>query len=115
MPRMELPPPANINLIRREVRRKKMTQLTKLILVSIALSLLSLATSGVNTATIIVGSNEVGCSAFLVVTNSNDSGAGSLRDAVGSACPASTITFDMTHSQPGVRADGVLRLPATRI
>jgi len=40
---------------------------------------------------------DVGCSsANLVVTNSNDSGAGSLRDALAVACPGSTVTFDMT-------------------
>ena len=40
---------------------------------------------------------DVGCpSSDLVVTNSNDSGAGSLRDALASACPGSTVTFDMT-------------------
>jgi hypothetical protein len=40
---------------------------------------------------------DVGCSsANLVVTNSNDSGAGSLRDALATACPGSTVTFDMT-------------------
>ncbi|PYS57406.1 MAG: hypothetical protein DMF74_26130, partial [Acidobacteria bacterium] len=31
-----------------------------------------------------------------IVTNSNDSGAGSLRGIIASACPGSTITFDMT-------------------
>jgi CSLREA domain-containing protein len=31
-----------------------------------------------------------------LVTNSNDSGAGSLRAIIGNACPGSTITFDMT-------------------
>ena len=37
----------------------------------------------------------VNCGAT-VVTNSNDSGAGSLRAIILSACPGSTITFDMT-------------------
>src|SRR5207244_8885998 len=31
-----------------------------------------------------------------IVTNSNDSGAGSLRGIIASACPGSPITFDMT-------------------
>ena len=40
---------------------------------------------------------DVGCpNANLVVTNSNDSGAGSLRDALATACPRSTVTFDVT-------------------
>ncbi|MEK6337374.1 MAG: choice-of-anchor Q domain-containing protein [Acidobacteriota bacterium] len=42
------------------------------------------------------------CSAsVVVVTNTDDSGAGSLRDAIGAACPGSTITFNIPTSDPG--------------
>ena len=37
----------------------------------------------------------VACTASPVVANSNDSGAGSLRQAIADACPGSTITFNM--------------------
>jgi CSLREA domain-containing protein len=45
---------------------------------------------GLTTATITVSCGPT------VVTNSNDSGAGSLRDVIQHACPGATITFNMT-------------------
>ena len=42
-----------------------------------------------------LGYTYVACSTNPVVANSNDSGAGSLRQAVADACPGSSITFNM--------------------
>jgi hypothetical protein len=36
-----------------------------------------------------------------VVTNTNDSGAGSLRDTINTACPGNTITFNIPAGDPG--------------
>jgi len=44
-----------------------------------------------------IGAFELQCIYNPVVTNSNDTGAGSLRQAVLDACSGSTITFDMTQ------------------
>jgi len=52
--------------------------------------------SGPATATIMVN-----CSATSEVTNTNDSGAGSLRDAINGACPGATTTFNIPTSDPG--------------
>jgi hypothetical protein len=37
------------------------------------------------------------CTTDPVVTNTSDSGAGSLRDALATACDSSTITFSKKH------------------
>ncbi len=61
------------------------------------------ATSGIGdglssaaTATI-----TVNCGADDIVTNTNDGGAGSLRNAIDTACPGETITFNIPTSDPG--------------
>jgi uncharacterized delta-60 repeat protein len=43
----------------------------------------------------------INCSATSVVTNTNDSGAGSLRDATINACSGNNITFNIPQSDPG--------------
>ena len=46
----------------------------------------------------------VTCSAGSVVTNTNDSGAGSLRDALINACPSNNVTFNIPTTDPGYNA-----------
>jgi len=43
----------------------------------------------------------VTCGASDIVTNTNDGGAGSLRNAIANACPGDTVTFNIPTSDPG--------------
>src|SRR5262249_18780546 len=52
------------------------------------------------------------CTVNPVVTNTNDSGAGSLRDAISNACNNNTITFNIPNGDPG-HSGGVYTISLT--